>query len=281
MNLSISMCKFMNKFFTLPIHPFNLHNKGLKSYADWQYEKGYDTIRFYLNKYDLKDLFKNKVVLDIGCGAGGKTIYYASMGVEKIIGLEILSQYQSDAVNFAKSKNLQDKFEFSIQDASCTTFDDATFDTIIMNDAMEHFQNPQAVLHECYRILKPGGKLFLNFPPYHHPYGAHLSDAIGIPWVHCLFNDNTLIKVYKDLVTNLPDGQDRIQFRIAKTPDGKEYFSYINKITIKKFKEYVQNTPFIVDYYDERPLREFVMPLCRLPYMREYFIKMVIAVLKK
>ena len=45
-----------------------------------------------------------------------------------------------------------------------------------------------------------GGKLFVNFPPYNHPTGAHLSDVIGIPSVHVFFSDKTLIAAYKELV---------------------------------------------------------------------------------
>ena len=60
-----------------------------------------------------------------------------------------------------------------------------------MNDAMEHVDEPEKVLDECYRILKKDGKVYLNFPPYNHPYGAHLSDAIGMPWVHVFFSRKT------------------------------------------------------------------------------------------
>ncbi|HAS92002.1 MAG TPA: class I SAM-dependent methyltransferase, partial [Clostridiales bacterium] len=45
---------------------------------------------------------------------------------------------------------------------------------------------------------------------------AHLSDAIGIPWVHVFFSEKTLINTYKELVKNLPDGAERIDFRISK-----------------------------------------------------------------
>ena len=37
-----------NKLFPKPVHPFNLQNAGGKSYAEWQYEKGAETIKFYV-----------------------------------------------------------------------------------------------------------------------------------------------------------------------------------------------------------------------------------------
>lgn len=275
------VCMAINKLFKLPVHPFNLHNEGKKTYAQWQYEKGIDTIKFYLKHNTADEMFKNKVVLDIGCGAGGKTVYYASLGVKKIRGLEILEKYREEAENLAKAHNLADKFEFVRGDAADMPFEDETFDTIIMNDAMEHVDKPEKVIEECYRVLKKDGRLYLNFPPYNHPYGAHLSDAVGIPWVHVFFSEKTLIKAYKELVKDLPDGQDRIDFRISKKEDGSEYFSYINKMSIKRANKILQNSKFHLEYYKEEPLRSFFKYPAKLPFLKEFLVKMVVCVLKK
>lgn len=271
----------VNKLFKLPVHPFNLNNEGKKTYAQWQYEKGIDTIKFYLKHNTVDEMFKDKVVLDIGCGAGGKTIYYASKGVKEITGIEILEKYRNEAENLAKNYNLQDKFKFVQGDASNMPFEDEIFDTIIMNDAMEHVDQPEMVLKECYRVLKKNGKLYLNFPPYNHPYGAHLSDAIGIPWVHVFFSEKTLINTYKELVKNLPDGAERIDFRISKKQDGREYFSYINKMSIKRANNILQNSDFELEYYSEEPLRSFFKYPARMPFFKEFLVKMVVCVLKK
>ncbi len=275
------LCMTVNKMFKLPVHPFNLNNEGKKTYAEWQYEKGIDTIKFYLKYTNIDEMFKDKVVLDIGCGAAGKTIYYASMGVERIVGVEILGKYRDEAEQLARKYGMEDKFEFVCADASKTPFEDETFDTIIMNDAMEHVDEPEKVLEECYRILKKNGRLYLNFPPYNHPYGAHLSDAIGMPWVHVFFSEKTLIETYKELVRDLPDGKERIEFRIGKKADGTEYFSYINKMTIKRAKTILQNSSFNVEYYSEEPLRNIFRYPARLPVLKEFLVKMVVCVLRK
>ena len=38
--------KTINPLFPKQIHPFNLQNQNEKTYAEWQYEKGEDTIKF-------------------------------------------------------------------------------------------------------------------------------------------------------------------------------------------------------------------------------------------
>ena len=275
----------LNKLFKLPVHPFNLNNEGTMTYAQWQFEKGIDTIKFYLACASQKEMFEGKVVLDVGCGAAGKTIYYASMGVDKIYGLEILEKYREEAQALARQKGYEDKFQFICKDASDTELPAQLFDTIIINDAVEHVDQPEAVLEECLRILKPEGKIYINFPPYNHPFGAHLSDAIAIPWVHRLFKEETMIEAYKTLVSNLKDGQERIKFRISSRKNGEEYFSYINQMTVKRFRKILEGLKekggSECIYYHEVPLRPFLGVFAQIPVTKELFVKMVVCVLQK
>lgn len=278
--MSVKSLLFFNKLFKLPVHPFNMQNDGVMSYSMWQYNKGMETIKFYLMHTDCDNMFKNKDVLDIGCGAGGKSLYYLSLGAKSVTGIDVVEKYEDEAYALQNELGLTG-FKFYVEDASKMRFPDNSFDTVIMNDAMEHVAKPAEVLNEVYRVLKPGGKLYVNFPPYNHPFGAHLSDVIGIPWVHLFFSDKTLIKGYKELVKDLPDGNDRISFRIDTDENGNEYFSYINKMTIKRFKNLIKNTNFKNEYYAEIPLRGFLKPLSKLPFTNDCFVKMVVAVLSK
>ena len=328
MNIPQAILLKINKFFKLPVHPFNLSNEGGMSYAEWQFEKGARTIDYYLASATREEMFEGKSVLDIGCGAAGKSVYYASLGARRVVGLDVVERYRSEAIELARRKGYEDRFEFVCADAAKTEFKDGSFDTVIMNDAVEHVERPEAVLRECLRVLAPGGRLYLNFPPYYHPYGAHLSDAIAIPWVHVFFSESTLIGAYKELVSGLPDGDRRVGLRISERSggdggsndssngsnsggsngsnsgsdgnDGEEYFSYINHMTIKRFRkilrELLESAPPPLPpappppppsaavecaYYSEEPLRGFLRPLARLPGIKEFFVKMVVAVIKK
>jgi len=281
MSISKKTLTTLNKIFPLPVHPFNLQNEGKKNYAEWQFEKGIDTIKFYLPYTTIEEMFKDKVVLDVGCGAAGKSLYYAKQGAKIVYGIDPVKGYKEEAETLAKEKNLGDKFKFIVGDAGDLPFKDNFFDTIILNDAMEHVNNPKKVLEECYRTLKEGGRIYINFPPYNHPFGAHLSDAIGIPWVHLFFSDRTLIETYKDLVKGLPDGEKRIDFRISKDAKGQEYFSYINKMTVKRFNKLVSSSNFQRKYYKEVPLRKVLSAVAKLPALKECFIKMVVFIGEK
>jgi len=277
----------INKWFKPPAHPFNTSNEGGLTYAEWQFEKGAQTIALY-RPYALADeMFVGKTVLDVGCGAAGKSLYYAALGAKRVVGLDVLERYREEALALANAKGFQSVFSYVCADAADTGFESGSFDTVIMNDAVEHVADPGAVLRECLRLLAPGGRLYLNFPPYYHPYGAHLSDAIALPWAHAFFSEKTLIGAYKRLVRDLPDGAERISLRTGERADGGERrqdgggdrLTYINHMTIKRFRALLGELPAECLYYSEEPLRGFLRPLSRLPVLREFFVKMVVAIL--
>lgn len=271
----------LNKLFKVPVHPFNLQNEGKKTYSMWQYEKGSDTITNYVQFMSAEEMFKDKTVLDIGCGAAGKSLYYASLGAKMVHGVDVVERYEKESGKLAESLGLSEKFKFHLCDAAKLEFEDEYFDTIIMNDSMEHVSEPEKVLQQCRRVLKKGGRLFINFCPYHHPYGAHLSDVIGMPWVHLFFSEKTMIDAYRYLVAGLPDEKDRLAFRFSENEAGEETISYINHMTIKRFNKIIKNCGMDTIYYKEISLRKITKPLAVCPGLKELFVKMTAAVLEK
>ncbi|QGG47463.1 class I SAM-dependent methyltransferase [Heliorestis convoluta] len=282
MTLSVSTLKLLNKLFPQPAHPLNMAQDGTKSTAQWQMERGGETLRYFLQAVSEKELFQDRTVLDMGCGPGGKTCYYGTRGVKKVVGLDLLPDFIAEAQALAEQEGLGERVDFVAADATAMPFADETFDVIIANDFMEHVGNPEGALREAHRVLRKGGRLYVNFPPYYHPYGAHLSDAIAIPWVHRFFSEETLIQAYKDLVRAYPDGEKRIAFRFSKDEKGQEYLSYVNGMTIERFEKILQKTPYLkVAYYREAPLRDFLAPLSKNPSLREYLVRMVVVILEK
>ncbi|MBQ7035114.1 MAG: class I SAM-dependent methyltransferase [Clostridia bacterium] len=281
MDLSTAIIKFTNKLFPKQTHPLNLQNDGIKTYAEWQFEKGRDTIAHFLPRYSEQEMFEGKDVLDMGCGAAGKSLYYVKCGAKQVTGAEIVAHYEQEANALAQKLGYADRFRFICASAYAMPFEDASFDTIIMNDFMEHVDKPEQALLESLRLIRPGGRIYINFPPYYHPFGAHMSDAINMPWVHAFFGEQALIRAYKELVRDLPDGQERLDFRFSKDENGIDRYTYINKMTLKRFQKILQKYQIQPAYYAEVPLRGFLKPLAKCPLTKEFFVKMAVCSISK
>lgn|GEM_PF-6117699 len=128
---------------------------------------------------------KGKLLLDVGSNAGellNKCV--ATFGV-KGYGIDISEQ----TINFAKRHNPYEN-HYIVGDAEKMSYQDNFFDYIISTDVLEHVPNPQKVLSEIRRVLKPKGKFFIycisgrNFLTvrylmqiFHHPHAwGDLSD---------------------------------------------------------------------------------------------------------
>ena len=60
MDLKTAVCKTVNKLFPVPRHPFNLQSSGQETYAEWQYKRGEDTIRFFLDNTSTEEISGTK-----------------------------------------------------------------------------------------------------------------------------------------------------------------------------------------------------------------------------
>lgn len=281
MRIGVRALLALNTRFPPVKHPFNLQNEGKQTYAQWQYQWGAKTLECFTPGFQPADIVAGKRILDMGCGASGKSMYYLSLGASAVVGADIVPHYKPEAEAFARELGFGDRFTFLLGDALHLPLEAESFDVVIMNDFMEHIYDPEGAIREAMRILKPGGRIFVNFPPYFHPTGAHLSDVIGIPWVHLLFSERTLIDAYRELVRGLPDEQARLELRFGMDGTGRERITYINKMTIRRFRRMARRMGLTLRWYQEIPLRPFLAPLAKLPGLRELFVKMCACVIEK
>ena len=278
-SIGVSLLVFMNRFFNRPVHPFNLEDASIKTFAEWEFEQSKRISYYYLPEIDLLREIQNKTILDIGAGSGGKSTFYALNGAKKVIGIDTEKGFIKQAKAFAMSKNTKN-IEFYVTNAENMPFMESSIDICVMNDVFEHLQNPEKVLKEAYRVLKGRGKIFINSPPYYHPYGAHLSDLIGIPYVHILFPEPVLINAYKKLVENTKSYEKRVNLRFG-TVNGEEKITYINRMTVKRCEHIIKyENPFKPIHYKIMPLKEKGIFLLKTP-LREFFTRMIVFVGEK
>jgi len=166
----------------------------------------------------------NKTIIDFGCGPGHETIQIARWGAKKAIGIDIQERFIESAKAKAKMQGVKCEFAQSYG---------SQVDIIISKDCFEHYSNPETILAIMYDFLRPGGYVLISFgPPWYHPAGGHFFSVF--PWAHIIFKEKALIK-----------------WRADFKKDGAKKFSDVegglNKMTIKRFVNLIQNSQFSID----------------------------------
>ena len=117
--------------------------------------------RFTKNNIDPFSFFKNKLVLDAGCGSGKFSTTIAKMGAKKVIGLDIGEKGLEFARNMAKKKEYGRKIKYINGSLLNIPLDDNTIDLVWSNGVVHHTINYEKCISEFKRVLKKNGELFL------------------------------------------------------------------------------------------------------------------------
>jgi 2-polyprenyl-3-methyl-5-hydroxy-6-metoxy-1,4-benzoquinol methylase len=110
-------------------------------------------------------LSPSKVLLDVGCGAGGPALRIAARTGCSVVGIDAHEQAIATGKHIAADRGLATTVEFRALDASPPLpFPDASFDVVTCIDAINHFPDRQIVLRDWRRILKPKGRVLFTSP---------------------------------------------------------------------------------------------------------------------
>lgn len=148
-------------------------------------KKIYDIGRWYVTKfvvYVSKSLPNNSLILDAGAG---ECVYkkFFSHCTYKSIDLAV----GEDEWNYKNLDYISPLHEMPI--------DDNMFDAILCTQVLEHLEWPRESVKEMYRVLKPGGKLYLTAPMSHSehqvPYDFFRYTSYGLRsiFIHAGFKE--------------------------------------------------------------------------------------------
>jgi ubiquinone/menaquinone biosynthesis C-methylase UbiE len=245
------------------------------AYSEWEFRWGQSLVGEYLGPAG--DL-AGKRVLDIGCGLGGKTVAYGEAGAAEIIGADCSADHVAAAERFARGSERTFRWGFVVGDAAGLPFADETFDTVIANDAMEHFPEPDAALGEMVRVTKRGGAIWLFFTPHFSPLGSHLYDYVHTPWCHLLFRRRDLEGAIREVVRSGAPGwsAEEVDGKVASIM--KSYDTELNHMTIGEFRRMVSKSPELVVAHEELKPAKFSSLgfLTKVPFVQELFTGTVI-----
>jgi demethylmenaquinone methyltransferase/2-methoxy-6-polyprenyl-1,4-benzoquinol methylase len=97
--------------------------------------------------------------------AGGGTGRVASQ-LRHLVDEVIISDV---SLSMLKQAQLKGNLRPAQAHAECLPFPDASFDRVVVVDALHHFCNQRDALGDLLRVLKPGGRLLIEEPDIHRP----------------------------------------------------------------------------------------------------------------
>ena len=136
------------------------------NYSHWTRKKPQNQIQFAFrnhwitfNKIIKKNKLKQKRVLEVGCGRGSLSAYFADNKWECT-----LLDSSSKAISIAKHYFNKNKLKASYLVADCKNipYPEKSFDLVFSIGLLEHFKNPEKIIKEQIRVLDKGG-LFIGY----------------------------------------------------------------------------------------------------------------------
>jgi SAM-dependent methyltransferase len=185
----------------------------------------------------------DRIVLDLGCGWGGKAVYYGRhTKARRIVAIDLPGYDAAGAHDFARAHRVT-SCAFDVGDAEALPYRGDVFDVVLSEDVMEHVGNPAAVLAEAYRVLKPGGVFVAIFPSFLQANAHHLDRAINLPALHYLLSMKTWASGLNRVRETDPTRAYSPFGRVVRTPF-RQVTCDLNGMSFRQFSELVGKTSF-------------------------------------
>ena len=252
------------------------------AYSEWEFKEGKHTWeRFFAGRVDIA----GKRVIDLGCGLGGKSAYYSTLGAKEVVVVDILDENISKARKYCAAMRFAPTcFEYA--DAVHLPFEDASFDIAISDDSFEHYPDPAGVISEAARVLKPGGLFVIDFTQWASPYGHHLRRWIKAPWAHLILTTDEISAITREVgekqIAKIPNPQQREKLPQKLESDIKHHRECLNHISIGKFEKLIaESAKWITRYTRHTSAAPLLYPLKVLPPLQEFVVGRNIYILER
>ena len=172
-------------------------------------------------------------VADIGCGDGIIDLGVAHKSLPaRLVGFDTTPTDRSLLLNLARTEGVAEELppclHFVTSQEDRIPAEDDSFDYVFSWSAFDHVENPQALIGEIRRVLRPKGVLMIQvYPFFHSQHGSHLPH-----W----YPDG-----FAQLLHSFDEIQDRIRSEPGADPQCSEAaiteYRKLNRITLNGLQE--------------------------------------------
>ena len=155
-SLAVATTEAVREYWNRHIHDLEItrHPVGSRGFFDdldqYHFEKLHHLLRLVAF-----DGYRGRSVLEVGCGAGVDLARFAKGGAQ-VTGVDL----SSSAIDLARANFAQQGLEgrFDVADGERLPFANNSFDLVFAHGVVQYTANPQQLVEECHRVLKPGGE---------------------------------------------------------------------------------------------------------------------------
>jgi SAM-dependent methyltransferase len=182
---------------------------------------------------------RGKAFLEVGCGNGGCGAEFYGAGCRVV-----MMDLDERLVSFADARNhaegvVAGAYSGDVMNEDAPFWKEGPFDVVMFRDVMEHLEDPAAALRLVRSSLSSDGVVFVVFPPYYSPYGAHQQIGPRKRFLSVPYNKLPYLQL-------LPGGLFRSI--VGGGTDSQREIERLNgvRLTIRKFERRVREGGFTV-----------------------------------
>ena len=108
------------------------------------------------------DLQPGQTLLDIGCGVGAPAIRLGQRVDARITGITNSPWQVQEATSRIRAAGLRGQVEVELGDAAALPYPGASFDSVLIFQALQHASDRGRWLREAVRVCRPGGRMVLT-----------------------------------------------------------------------------------------------------------------------
>jgi SAM-dependent methyltransferase len=219
--------------------------------------------------------FKDKDVLDFGCGCGALGLETVlNRGAKSLTGIDLHSEWIKFAnenleVNYSQYKNNVSFFNCDIDSLP----ENMKYDIIISKEVFEHVDDLASAIKSMKSRLRNGGMIVSGFGPlYNSPMGHHKRFTYQFPFAHIFLNERYLFKKLNEI---------KMDNKYKNLND-----LGLNGLSFKKYKEILLKghdleVIFFETNVNERFINILFKFLSKIPFLNEYFTHNIYIILLK